>query len=587
MHLRAAGAVAVAGCVLGGGLFLAGRLWGIHEAGARAAAAVAERQAAEARIAGEIAAEEARDARGQTFREAVERAKASEASARASWEEMERPRGSRVTPRPFRDESAARGWVAAAKVARDEGAEDRARECWLRAVACDPGCAEAQAALGRVRYEKPQDEVWETLELEGLAEVVVERHGRWADPATAAAWKAEEAAIRSAGEAELAHRAADPAYARLTQLRRAVRAQPALAGCTFEDRYLPPFLIFGQTPEAPGAARDLVRLVSLFRAAHERFARECAAPLELRVAGADPLVVLAFRDRPAFDDFNRSRMPGLSSDTEAYYDLDLGYAVLHQGPVAGGVPRYPGFADEAAYKIATYQLVDACVNRGREGEQRLAQSRWCRGGFAEWFGSIRAAPPDDGPPRWEPSGPTRRLLGLMAEWTALGPSSELAVLLRRVDPARAEARLAGLRGPLPIRDLVRCHTSRAFRGMLAERAGLGASGEIALRELEPMYLQAQAGCVFHFCLGRDDLRPRLEAYMRWEWGLDPDEPPVTMADLRASLKADGRSTTAAAALDPATRCAAAFARAFAGVDLDAFDRDFRAWLDAQIRGEGK
>jgi hypothetical protein len=111
------------------------------------------------------------------------------------------------------------GWVALGRWARERDLSTQAREAYRRALALDPGNAEANAGLGRVQV----DGTWLSQEESYRAQGLVPYEGSWVTPAE------REAARRDRSEASLAERAEREADARVREAEARARAAEAEA----------------------------------------------------------------------------------------------------------------------------------------------------------------------------------------------------------------------------------------------------------------------------------------------------------------------------------------------------------------------
>lgn len=111
------------------------------------------------------------------------------------------------------------GWVALGRWARERDLSAQAREAYHRALALDPGNAEANAGLGRVQVEGQ----WLSQEESYRAQGLVPYEGSWVTPAE------REAARRDRSEASLSERAEREADARVREAEARARAAEAEA----------------------------------------------------------------------------------------------------------------------------------------------------------------------------------------------------------------------------------------------------------------------------------------------------------------------------------------------------------------------
>jgi hypothetical protein len=111
------------------------------------------------------------------------------------------------------------GWVALGRWANQRDLGTQAREAYERALAADPGSAEANAGLGRVQT----DGRWLTQEESQRAKGLVPFEGSWVTPAEL------EATRRERSEADLSERAAREADARVREAEARARTAEAEA----------------------------------------------------------------------------------------------------------------------------------------------------------------------------------------------------------------------------------------------------------------------------------------------------------------------------------------------------------------------
>ena len=508
------------------------------------------------------------------LRAARESAEQVEEKERATWNAFETKRAGGAA-QPFRSERAAKRWCEAAQAAATANEPGLRDKYFRRAAACDAECAEAHQALDHVKYTKPAGEDIDTLSLEGLLAELDPLDQTWVDRKTHEELRVLEAKVLGAARAEMTRRASDPYYATIQQVRTNIGSQEILKELKFRDLRADPYLVFEQRhPSAehdPAADARLAEKVAMLQQLERWFDATFATPLKLTRDVHEPLKVIALRDRSAFDEYNQKKRIPMRPGTMAYYDPTNEWVILYNGAIGGGTAEAAKVNEGVVFHEGSHQLVDAYVNRGRGGVERIPRSRWFDEGFAEWIGSVQPREGPDGKKTWDLCQKNDHRLGEIAHWR----SEEL--MRRRVGrPCPPLTMTLG--------EMIQSYTYQDVSNTLLRKMPGELREALAKQPITSLVYATSVNFVY-FCRTYENGKywPRLEAYLKWEWGLDPTDPAVTGDGLRRFQQAlQSRDQAAIRDTSPQLRCVRAFQRAFAGVDFATVEKEFWAFINPLV-----
>ncbi|GEM_PF-2985929 len=198
---------------------------------------------------------------------------------------------------------------------------------------------------------------------------------------------------------ELDRRRNDPFYGAVHQVKTAFLKRPGLDKFQFAEKREQPYVVFEHIGEAGEAEADpdavserkLKQKLSMLQKLHTRMKRMWMDPFGLSLDPALPLIIIALKDRRAFNQLNRDLKVNVPPGGLAYFSRIHTYIILYNGAL--GSNSLQDIADSHGVLLheGTHQILNAYVNKGRgfNSQNYVHIPFWVNEGLAEYNGSVR------------------------------------------------------------------------------------------------------------------------------------------------------------------------------------------------------
>lgn len=387
-------------------------------------------------------------------------------------------------------------WVELGDMAAKAGRDDEAEAHYRKALDLQPDYTVAKQKLGYQTYQIPADLEEYSLE-KPLPEALTEATGKMVSPEKLKDLRALEKEYKDAVTAELQRKTDDPFYAAVEQVKTAFLGRKGLNKYAFQVRRSEPYVVFeqigmkGDAPEATDAGGErrseekLRMLHQLFKVMKTRW----MTPFGLSMDPELPLIIIALKDRQAFDELHREMGMGVPKGALAYFHRIHTYIILYNGAFGGGGLAAKEYSDGVVFHEGTHQIINAFINKGKgfNSGGAIRIPFWVNEGMAEYMGGIEITGDTDadGFDIYKIGVPHKMRLGEF--WRA-----------------RQARRMGRMQIPpfyLPLHDLIECFDqdmiiSRAKR-ILGDKVPMQVKDWIAQAAVSLVY--AEASSFFLFC----------------------------------------------------------------------------------------
>ncbi|MCU0723880.1 MAG: hypothetical protein MUC63_09750, partial [Planctomycetes bacterium] len=318
-------------------------------------------------------------------------------------------------------------WVDLGDLASRSNLPDKARAHYRKALELQPDYTPAMRKLGYAKYEPSEDLAELTLERD-LPEELKKAAGSWVSPEDLESLRGREKAFRAEVEAELARKQSDPFYAAVEQVKTAFLQRKGLDRYVFKTQREEPYVVFEQTGEKgkdvrePDAKTDrqLEEKLRMLRQLLGEMKRRWMDPLGLTMDPRLPMVVIALKDREAFDHLHREMGDNIPPNALAYFHRIHTYIILYNGVFGSATNRAKAETDGVVFHEACHQVLNAFLNKGKgfDSADAIRIPFWLNEGLSEYLGSVEIAdePGPDGFDVYKLGVPNR--MRLMEFWAA-------------------------------------------------------------------------------------------------------------------------------------------------------------------------